>query len=148
LGFGDVTGLINTIAVRTGLAERVVARLILAGAIVTALLAALGGWLLWLHFHDAAVAERDRAASNVRVLRQNGAAQEAAAGEQAVDDRALAAQQTEMHDAIRAGADTAPDPAHVRLNCVRLMRAGADTDRLSACGGLAGGHRAGAGPDP
>lgn len=61
-----------------------------------------------------------------------------AASGNAADQRAKDAilnskQESEAHNAISSAPETPPSPAAVRLNCLRLQRAGKDTSRYPAC---------------
>jgi hypothetical protein len=133
-------GLIASLVLRTGLSSRVVkAGLAIGAALLFAGIAALA-WTLWLGHHDKAVVTADRVKSNLAVTTTNAAAHEKAADERLVDDRAVATQEKEMHDAIHSVPDSAPDAARVRLGCDRLRRAGKDLSRIPACSGSPGGH--------
>jgi hypothetical protein len=141
-----LTALIAGLAARTGLSQRIVARLIAAlGALLLAGMAVLA-WNIWLAGHDKKVVRDDRAASNLKVIQQNSAAKEKASNERAADLRAVATREEDLRDAIHSVPDTAPDPVRVRLNCERLRRAGQDTDRIPGCVGPDRGSEAGANP--
>lgn len=101
----------------------------------SALLLAIGAFVVWHHFDNAAAIERDQLEANNEQLEGQIAADTAAA-DQRVEDVIAQIQQEEAYvDAItEPQPGDSPDPA-VRLACEQLRQQGEDTTTISACGG-------------
>lgn len=100
----------------------------------------VGGFMLWLHFHDRGVIEDHEQEREVRA----GKARETAADERLADAIENAKSEQELHDAI----DNAPEggelsPAAHTLACERLRRIG----RIPPACRSAGGNGSEAAPD-
>jgi hypothetical protein len=127
-----MTGL-AALVLRLGIPQRMSRTLLICLAALLLIATAVAAWNVWLGRHDRRVVEDDRAKATVQVLKNNAGAQERSALERVVDERAVAAQEREMIDAIQSAPDTAPGPARMRLNCERLRRAGTDVGSLPQC---------------
>lgn len=91
------------------------------------------------HERDQARTERNEALARIETLQTQIMANENAAIERMADQTKIERAKDEVVAEIRKAPDAVPAAggARVRLNCLRLKRAGTDTARLPACHGLA-----------
>lgn len=113
--------MITALALRLGISKR----LLIGGAILLAIIAAIVAWNVWLSGHDKDVIEADRLESNLEAVKVESRAKEQAAVEKASDDLASRETEKDLKDAVSKADPSKPDAARTALNCQRLRRAGA-----------------------
>lgn len=106
------------------------AKPLLIGIFFLLFLAVLGGTKC---AYDAKLIGKHDAAINEKVLKQATIGNDRAADARAADTINSAAQEQELHDAVKNATDGPPGSPSVRLGCQRLHNAGQDTTRIRAC---------------
>lgn len=129
--FATIAALLMKLGIGQQAANRAAPYVFVLGIMV----AAAGGFSLWLHFHDAGVVERHISAANNQTLGRTIEVNEAAAAEHQADQKTLTDLQRSYADALNNPPPGAsPDPRK-RLDCQRLRRAGyREADLPASCG--------------
>lgn len=82
-----------------------------------------------------AVIEQKIDRANIKVIKTDAAAREAAAEARVTDAEAVLELKKELVDAVEDTPDEKPDAVRIALGCQRLSRAGKDTAAIPACAG-------------